>query len=205
MSGHDLPDAWSGSLDELAVLANRLLPHYLPLDRSGRTQDQISPRLIRHYTTLGLLDEPLKLGREARYSERHLLQVLALRRLMGEGLTAQALRGVLTGRSDDDLRALITGQSRLEVQPQASNPALDFLEALGAPPGLRRSAPAPSPLPAAAAPPPPAAERYSRIPLVPGLELHVARSARLPRTPAEQQALSQALLDALDTLRKDKP
>ncbi len=205
MSGHDLPTAWTGSLDDLAAQVNALLPHHLPLDRSGRTQDQISPRLIRHYTSLGLLDEPLKYGREARYTARHLLQVLALRRLMSEGLTAQALHGVLTTRSDDDLRALIVGQSRLEIQPQASNPALDFLASLqeGAPPQHARRAPPPAPAPAASAAPP--TDTYTRVPLAPGVELHVQRHAQLPRTPAEQQALTRTLLDALAALRKDRP
>ena len=207
MTGHPLPISWSGSLDELSALANTLLPQYLPLDRSGRTQDLVNARLIRHYTTLGLLDEPLRAGREARYSQRHLLQVLALRRLMGEGLTSLALQGVLKSRPDDELRALLTGQSRLEVQPQASNPALDFLEGLQAPAPLMRSRQAPgapraeSPAPA----PSPTPQRYTRLSLAPGLDLHVDRHARLPRTPAEQQALTRALLDALDTLRKDKP
>ena len=70
MSGHALPGSWTGTLDDLAALANTLLPQYLPLDRSSRTQDEVNPRLIRHYTTQGLLDPPFKEGREARYT-RH--------------------------------------------------------------------------------------------------------------------------------------
>ena len=85
MSGHALPGSWTGTLDEFAEIANTLLPQYLPLDRSSRAGDEVNPRLIRHYTTQGLLDPPLKEGREARYVLRHLLQLLALRSLMAGG------------------------------------------------------------------------------------------------------------------------
>ena len=126
MSGHALPGSWTGTLDDLAALANTLLPQYLPLDRSSRTGDEVNPRLIRHYTTQGLLDPPLKEGREARYTRHHLLQLLTLRRLMTDGHSAQALLSLLSDQSDAELEALLTGELRLQVQ--TGNPALDYLE-----------------------------------------------------------------------------
>ena len=206
MSGHDLPGSWTGTLDDFAALVNSLLPRYLPLDRasSGRTGDEVNPRLIRHYTTQGLLDPPLKEGREARYTRRHLLQLLTLRRLMAEGHSAQALQSLLPTQSDAELEALLVGELRLQVQ--TGNAALDYLAglretrspALRAAPSVARSAPPPSPSPA---PPAPVA-RYTRLMLAPGLELHVSRDARLPKTPAEQDALARQVLAALDTLRR---
>jgi len=38
--------------------------------------------------------------------------------------------------------------------------------------------------------------------LAPGLELHVSREARLPKTLAEQDTLARQLIAALDTLRR---
>ena len=38
-------------------------------------------RTVRYYTTLGLLDRPRIEGRQARYGERHLLQLLAIKAL----------------------------------------------------------------------------------------------------------------------------
>lgn len=202
MSAQTLPGSWNGNLDELAHLANVLLPQYLPLDRPNklsRSQDEVNPRLIRHYTTQGLLDAPLKEGREARYTRHHLLQLLTLRRLMTEGLSAQAIQGLLAGQDDTQLEAVLSGQSRLQVQ--TSNPALDYLAAIRQQ-SLPEAAPSPAPASPSAAAPAPAPSRYSRLPLAPGLELHVSQGARLPRTPAEQDALARQLLLALDTLRR---
>ncbi|MGY2894397.1 MerR family transcriptional regulator [Deinococcus sp. UYEF24] len=213
MSGHALPGSWSGTLEEFSQLANTLLPQYLPLDRSSRTQDEVNPRLIRHYTTQGLLSPPFKAGREARYTRHHLLQLLTLRRLMTEGHSAQALQQLLGQQSDADLEALLTGEVRLQVQSR--NPALEYLEGLktrssrlaAAPPSSALPAPSLSALslpapPRPAAPADPFAKRYSRLTLAPGLELHVSTDARLPKTSAEQDALARQLIAALDTLRR---
>ncbi|GGR35932.1 MerR family transcriptional regulator [Deinococcus ruber] len=205
MSGQTLPNPWSGNLDELAQLANSLLPQYLPLDRSSRTQDEVNPRLIRHYTTQGLLDPPLKEGREARYTRRHLLQLLTLRRLMTEGHSAQALQSLLSRQSDDALEALLVGKSQLQVQ--TSNPALDYLEALKRPlsssaPVARAALPPPSQSPSPLLPPAvDMPSRYTRVTLAPGIEVHISRDARLPKTPAEQDALARQVVQALTTLR----
>ena len=201
MSGHALPGSWTGTLDDLATLANTLLPQYLPLDRSSRTGDEVNPRLIRHYTTQGLLDPPLKEGREARYTRHHLLQLLTLRRLMQGGHSAQALQSLLSDQSDTELEGLLTGELRLQVQ--TGNAALDYLANLrtrsaSTPSAVRM---VPSPLPSAA-PALPAPSRYTRLVLAPGLELHVSRDARLPRTPAEQDVFARQLIAALDTLRR---
>ena len=197
MSGHALPGSWTGTLDELAELSNTLLPQYLPLDRSSRTGDEVNPRLIRHYTTQGLLDPPLKEGRGARYTRHHLLQLLALRRLMTGGHSAQTLQNLLTRQSDAELQALLTGELRLQVQ--TGNPALEYLTTLRSA-GLS----APSAVRMAAAPPagPATSARYTRLDLATGLELHVSQHARLPNTPAEQDALARQLITALGTLRR---
>jgi len=202
MSGHALPGSWTGTLDDLSQLANTLLPQYLPLDRSGRTQDEVNPRLIRHYTTQGLLDPPLKEGRGAVYNRRHLLQLLALRRLMVDGHSAQALKTLLGTQNDAELEALLTGEAGLKVQ--SSNPALDYLDGLKNAPSRRVFAATPplaSPLPSTAPAAPPLSS-YTRLTLAPGLELHVSQTARLPRTPAEQDTLAKQLLAALDTLQR---
>ena len=224
MSGHALPGSWTGTLDEFAEIANTLLPQYLPLDRSSRAGDEVNPRLIRHYTTQGLLDPPLKEGREARYVLRHLLQLLALRALMAGGYSAQALYELLPGKTDAELLSLLDGGARLEVHsdvslqerqifgilppspassppppsaPVPSNPALAYLKGL---------TPSTAVVPSTSKPPSSGgSDTYTRLPILPGIELHVARSAKLPRSVAEQGRLAQLIQDALSTLQRRKP
>lgn len=199
MSTLTVPSDWIGTLDAFVELANATLPLVLPLDKAGRAKDEVNARLVRHYTTQGLLDEPLKVGREARYTRRHLLQLLVLRRFMHEGHGATALHKVLRGREDDALEALLLGSATLDVQP---NPALAYLDALrAAPPPPRAPLSGPPP----ASPPEAPAERYTRFTVRPGLELHVGPAFQAPKTPAERARLADALLDALDQLRRTKP
>ena len=192
----DLRDArWT--LDELVETANRLLPEHLPdAPREGRFRDEVNPRLVRHYATQRLLDEPEREGREARYTYRHLLQLLALRKLMAQGYGTAALAD-LTGRTDAELEGLLEGGARLAVAP---NPALAQLErireraVLGSlaepdmpafsigPDSMSEARPAPrSPLPPA--------PRWTRLDVAPGIELHVSEHARIPDSPAEREPL----------------
>lgn len=113
------------SLDELVEVANQLLPQYLPDQGSdSRLQETVNARLVRHYTTQGLLDRPLKQGREARYRYRHLLQLLLLRRLLTEGYSSSSL-GQALQKSDRDLESLLQGGAQLTME--SANPALAFL------------------------------------------------------------------------------
>jgi len=192
---------WEGNLDNLVDTANHHLPNVLPdRDRTGRVKDDVNARLIRHYTTQGFLDEPLKAGREARYTARHLLQLLALRKLMTEGHGAEAAGNLLRGKTNEELQALLTGHAR--VQATTSNPALDYLLNLQA----KRSAasreefPAPSAPPPVPAPPPPA--RWTRLDIEHGLELHVRDDYRPPRTPAERDRLAREIADHLAQIRR---
>ena len=56
---------------------------------SGRVRDVPDLRTIRYYTTLGLLDRPAAMrGRTALYGPRHLLQLVAIKRLQARGLSS---------------------------------------------------------------------------------------------------------------------
>lgn len=82
-----------------------------------------TPRLIRYYTTLGLLDRPAGFqGRTALYGPRHLLQVLAIKRLQLDGKTLEAIQPLLLGRTDEGLAALL-GLTLPLPAPGAPEPA----------------------------------------------------------------------------------
>ena len=104
-------------LQELVDVANGLLPDYLPKDAAGRAADDVNPRLVRFYTTEGLLPEPHKEGREARYVYDHLLALLLVRKLLAEGFGSAAIRKVLSGRRRAELEALLQDEVRVELAP----------------------------------------------------------------------------------------
>jgi DNA-binding transcriptional MerR regulator len=70
----------------------------------GRIRDVPDLRTIRYYTTLGLIDKPGAIrGRTALYGQRHLLQLVSIKRLQAKGLTLSKLQTHLLGMSDAQL------------------------------------------------------------------------------------------------------
>ena len=75
---------------------------YVPPE-NGQVRAVPDLRTIRYYTTLGLLDRPAEMrGRTALYGRRHLLQLVAIKRLQAQGMTLgqiQARLGALDDRA----------------------------------------------------------------------------------------------------------
>lgn len=73
---------------------------------NGRIREVPGERLIRWYTTIGLVDPPLtRRGRIAQYGRRHLLQIVAVKRLQAEGRSIAEIQAQLTGATDAMLEA----------------------------------------------------------------------------------------------------
>lgn len=202
-------------LAALVTVANDLLPQFLPDGGTQRGQDPVNPRLVRHYTTQGLLDKPTRQGREARYGYRHLLQLLVVRRLLAEGYTISSMAALMGNRSTEELAHLLQGGIKLTVE--AANPALAFLAQIRDREGdgpvqnaqrqpAQRGKSAPAPARRMAAPPPLAAAPAASIPpdpeplptwvrleLLDGLELHVRSDVALPTTAQERDRLLQLI------------
>ena len=117
-------------------------------------------RTIHSWVLSGLLPAPTSRGPGARYDERYLLRLRAVKALRSE-LSAAKVRARLEGATDDDLRAI------LGLEPK--NAPLDPEKAT-----LRL--PAPSYV----------APRWERIELVPGLELSVKEGSPALRRLAQQ-------------------
>ena len=128
----DVPADWAGGIEDLVEEANRWLAHLLPADRAARPKDEVNPRLVRHYTTQGLLPAPRREGRDARYSRVHLMALLALRRLMADGLGGKALDAALGGRDEQAFERLaIDGALEGGGEPAyADNAALRYVRGL---------------------------------------------------------------------------
>ena len=74
---------------------------------SGRVRSLPDLRTIRYYTTLGLLDPPAEMrGRKAFYGRRHLVQLVAIKRLQSRGLSLAQVQQALAGMDDRALAEL---------------------------------------------------------------------------------------------------
>ncbi len=193
------------SLEELVQVANELLPQFLPEEKAHtRVREEVTPRLVRHYTSQGLLDDPLKEGREARYLYRHLLQVLLIRRLLSEGYGASAINTLATSKTNEELEALLQGGVQLTVTP--ANPALAFLQqvqqrqialaksSLHVPPAAATPASSPP-----GSPSPSPSSQWTRVEVLQGLELHIRQDFVYPSSLQEQQTLLQLIRQILLT------
>ena len=95
------------------------------LERRGLERSQadrrVNPapdaRTIRYYATYGLLDRPLREGREVRYGERHLLQLLAIKALQARGASLAEIQTQVYGRSNAELETLLQSQEAAAPAP----------------------------------------------------------------------------------------
>jgi hypothetical protein len=72
---------FSGSATDLATLAIACGQDFgLPVD-----PDKTNERLVRYYASEGIIDRPDRVGRDAAYGYRHLLQLLTARRMLQAG------------------------------------------------------------------------------------------------------------------------
>jgi DNA-binding transcriptional MerR regulator len=89
-----------------------------PQQANGRVRDVPNERLIRWYVTVGLLDPPLsRRGRVARYGERHLLQLVAVKRRQAEGLSLAEIQEELAGATNETLAAIADVKHSPEPAP----------------------------------------------------------------------------------------
>jgi len=74
---------------------------------NGRVTDRPDERTIRYYATIGLLDRASgNRGRTSLYGERHLLQLVAIKRRQAQGRTLAEIQTELVGATDRTLRGI---------------------------------------------------------------------------------------------------
>jgi len=90
---------------------------------SGRVRAVPDTRTIRYYTTVGLLDRPESMrGRTALYGHRHLLQLVAIKRLQSSGVTLTEVQESLLGADDNQLAQLAGIGPDWRDQPAEAEP-----------------------------------------------------------------------------------
>ncbi|MEV0584698.1 MerR family transcriptional regulator [Nonomuraea sp. NPDC050310] len=194
-----MSETWT--IGELAQRAAEALQAASPTG-SGRVRDVPGERLIRWYTTIGLVDPPLtRRGRVAQYGRRHLLQLVAVKRLQAEGRSIAEIQVALAGATDATLeRVAAVSRPRFWAERPAPRPT---------------ATPSPSPRPAPA-PPAPAASPNGAGPaqaasghavhgvrLAPGVVLVLDGASRTPSEEDLQAVMSAAgpLVEVLEERR----
>jgi len=182
------------TLDELGAEVERALAVGYEPAASARVRAVPDRRTIRYYTTLGLVDRPRTRGRTAYYGRRHLLQLVAIKRLQAEGLRLAEVQHRLAGLPDAELEAV----ARLPAgapepvgrasAPEAAAPRRD---------GFWRAPPAPAPAPASTEPPP-APGTLHGLELDAGVTLLLAGGRR--PAPEDMLAIREAAGPLLDLL-----
>jgi DNA-binding transcriptional MerR regulator len=166
------------TLDELVRRACDALAAQDVRVPNGRVTPLPDRRVVRWYSTIGLVDRPAAYrGRTALYGSRHLLQVVAVKRRQAEGRSIAEIQAELAGATDSTLR-------KVAQLPQPTEPA-----------GSQLSRPRFWTQPAAAPATAPASQRH-------GVTLHPGVTLMLPGQPGaddltEIRAAARPLLDLL--------
>src|SRR5262249_19845805 len=105
------------TLDELGAQVAQALADGYDKPANGQVRAVPDRRTIRYYTTLGLIDRPAEMrGRTAFYGRRHLLQLVAIKRLQARGISLQEVQQHMLGLSDAALRRL----ARIDAESAAA-------------------------------------------------------------------------------------
>ncbi|HEY7424789.1 MAG TPA: MerR family transcriptional regulator [Gemmataceae bacterium] len=110
------------TLDELSDQVAQALAVDYPGQASGRVREMPDIRTIRYYTTRGLIDRPAQMrGRTALYCRRHLLQLVAIKRLQAEGLSLTEIQKRVTGQTN----AVLSKLARVPVRDRQAEETND--------------------------------------------------------------------------------
>lgn len=108
--------------------------------RDQRVSSLPDARTIRYYTTLGLLDRPFIDGRQARYGERHVLQLLAVKALQSMQFPLARVQEKLYGLTESELKSLlqsIASSNKERKHSQAAMPVASIYREIILEPGLK--------------------------------------------------------------------
>jgi DNA-binding transcriptional MerR regulator len=89
---------------------------------NGQVRAVPNERSIRYYTTLGLLDRPVEIrGRTALYGPRHLLQLVAIKRLQARGHSLAEVQAMLAGASHRKLARIADVPRAVRAEDEAGD------------------------------------------------------------------------------------
>ncbi|MBI2898859.1 MAG: MerR family transcriptional regulator [Planctomycetes bacterium] len=181
----DLRSRTDLDLEGLAAAAAALLPDLVGRQTRYKVTDVPDLRTLRYYITEGLLDGPLSYdGGCARFGYRHVLQVIAVKKLQSEYLPIRKIREMLSGLEDRALDRIVRDGAPETSKPPGGLGTGLLRSILG-----RRGTAAPAPA------------SWSRHELAPGLELHVRND--FPIRESNPKTLAQRVEELLRKWKGD--
>ncbi len=177
-----------------------------PGGQSRRVRWEPNERLVRYYTTLGLLDRPAELrGRTAYYGDRHLLQLLAIKAQQAQGIPLGEIQATLAGRTDRELQELAGLSEDWREQTLAAPGEMGHEETTSSPPARfwERRAPRLEP-PSEPAPPTEADLPLQGFELAPGVILTIDRRLYPTLDPRQLSRLAAPLMQVLHSWNHPK-
>lgn len=125
-----MDDAELWTLEQLSERVAQALAVNYEGQSNGRVREVPNARTIRWYTTIGLVDRPAEMrGRVALYGRRHLLQLVAVKRLQAAGRPLAEVQREIVGSTDDTLARIArlpdspTSRTRFWASTPAAHPA----------------------------------------------------------------------------------
>jgi DNA-binding transcriptional MerR regulator len=128
---------------EALIDAAQMLVKKLSLAQEGSEGNE---RLLRHYVSIGVVDKPLREGRDALYGFRHLVQFVAARRLLTEGFSLAQIAKYTAVAGTDELAGYLEKTDR-KSEAELLVAAFRSEGAGRSTPPTSRKATAPKPLP----------------------------------------------------------
>lgn len=202
---------------ELANEAAKILADSGLAQERGTVSDVPDERTIRYYLTEGLVSPAEdKQGTASVFGYRHLLQLLAVKKLQSEHLPIRKIRELVESREVRDLERLLG----IEGGAASKNEALSYLEKLLTKPVPANQASSARPLnfssslqpsiaPSAASPQfSPSSSTggaWERIEIEPGLELHVQSSYQPPPDARGVRRLTQLIMRLIESRGQKMP
>jgi DNA-binding transcriptional MerR regulator len=92
----------------------------------GLKSEKMTDRLVRYYSAQGVLDKPDRLGRDAAYNFRHLLQLLTARRLSANGISLEAIGRHNLSTTTEQLEAGLLKPVQVEAYASAQKTATEI-------------------------------------------------------------------------------
>ncbi len=207
------------TLESLTATARGLLPRLAERQPRYKVSELPTERTIRFYISRGLVDKPIgRKGTSALYGYRHLLQILTIKYLQSEYLPLHKIHSLIQGRSNRNLELFLPEgatavapefhyldlgrkfrpphEPRLTTGGDERTRALQPLH-----PAVTQNDHAPT-ADRGGHQSTDASERWHRLLIAPGMELHLRHDIRTPRDSTELERWREEFFRTLEKLRR---